>query len=147
MQSALAFFLFRISRRTHKRIGNQGKCGNTSAANRQKQFPIGEQFFQRPTPCISNLGNCERRIGSTIRLSTTSGETPFLPNDSYLTETRQAMRSQEAGGCTGLCNTPMPEMETSTESPGVIGPTPAGVPVAIRSPGRSVIMREIQRIK
>ena len=35
-----------------------------------------------------------------------------------------------------------PSISTSTTSPAESGPTPAGVPVRMRSPGRSVIMRE-----
>jgi len=39
------------------------------------------------------------------------------------------------GACTGLRNTPIPATLTSTASPATTGPTPAGVPVAITSPG------------
>src|SRR6202022_3907304 len=51
------------------------------------------------------------------------------------------------GGGTGLRNTPIPATLTSTTSPATSGPTPAGVPVAITSPGYRVIMREIQRTR
>ena len=40
----------------------------------------------------------------------------------------------------------MPETSTSTVSPGCMGPTPAGVPVAITSPGSRVmeaVMKEM----
>src|SRR5712691_3468277 len=40
---------------------------------------------------------------------------------------------------TGFRSTPTPGISTSTMSPGASGPTPAGVPVAIRSPGSSVM--------
>ena len=40
---------------------------------------------------------------------------------------------------TGLERTPTPGISTSTTSPGASGPTPAGVPVAIRSPGSRVM--------
>src|ERR1700740_2316927 len=49
--------------------------------------------------------------------------------------------------CTGLRNTPIPATLTSTTSLATSGPTPAGVPVAITSPGLSVIIREIQRTR
>ncbi len=46
-------------------------------------------------------------------------------------------------GATGLRNLPTPLIATSTTSPAASGPTPEGVPVAITSPGRSVIICEI----
>lgn len=42
---------------------------------------------------------------------------------------------------TGLRRVPMPVISISTTSPGVIGPTPAGVPVETMSPGPNVIWR------
>src|SRR5690606_36072246 len=39
---------------------------------------------------------------------------------------------------TGVERVPSPEIVTSTVSPSTIGPTPAGVPVRITSPGSSV---------
>src|SRR3989442_12546024 len=51
------------------------------------------------------------------------------------------------GGCTMFRSVPIPSTETSTTSCATSGPTPAGVPVAITSPGKSVIMREIQRMR
>src|SRR2546425_13305723 len=51
------------------------------------------------------------------------------------------------GGCTAFRSVPIPSTETSTTSSATSGPTPAGVPVAITSPGTSVIMREIQRTR
>ena len=50
------------------------------------------------------------------------------------TEAAQA-RNYACGACTELRNTPIPSIRTSTTSPAVKGPTPAGVPVAITSPG------------
>src|SRR5207247_8068485 len=47
----------------------------------------------------------------------------------------------------GFDRTPIPAMSTSTESPGSIGPTPAGVPVMITSPGSRVITRETNDTK
>jgi hypothetical protein len=47
------------------------------------------------------------------------------------------LRDQSA---TGFRSTPMPSTSTSTTSPGWSGPTPAGVPVMITSPGSSVMM-------
>lgn len=44
---------------------------------------------------------------------------------------------------TGLVSVPIPETVTDTESPSTIGPTPAGVPVRMTSPGRRVITAEI----
>jgi anaerobic magnesium-protoporphyrin IX monomethyl ester cyclase len=43
---------------------------------------------------------------------------------------------------TRLVRRPIASIETVTSSPAVKGPTPSGVPVAIRSPGRRVMMRE-----
>src|SRR5207302_552153 len=43
---------------------------------------------------------------------------------------------------TGFLRIPMDSIRTSTRSPGRSGPTPAGVPVAITSPGSSVITCE-----
>src|SRR5262245_3439636 len=39
---------------------------------------------------------------------------------------------------TGLRSTPIPSISTSTTSPGLIGPTPLGVPVMMMSPGSKV---------
>src|SRR2546425_11592734 len=43
---------------------------------------------------------------------------------------------------TGFLRIPMDSIRTSTRSPGRSGPTPAGVPVVITSPGSSVITWE-----
>lgn len=40
-----------------------------------------------------------------------------------------------------LCSTPMPGMSISIESPTAMGPTPAGVPVMMTSPGSRVMCR------
>src|SRR5216684_1756008 len=69
------------------------------------------------------------------------------------TPPRQFYRSEIAtdycagAACTGLRNTPIPATLISTTLPATSGPTPAGVPVAITSPGQRVIMREIQRTR
>lgn len=47
------------------------------------------------------------------------------------------------GAATGLRNVPTPRTATSTTSPAASGPTPEGVPVAMTSPGKSVIICEI----
>src|SRR5579859_8397 len=47
------------------------------------------------------------------------------------------------GVATGLRNVPTPLTVTSTTSPAASGPTPEGVPVAMTSPGRSVIIWDI----
>lgn len=47
------------------------------------------------------------------------------------------------GAATGFRNVPTPVMATSTTSPAASGPTPEGVPVAMTSPGKSVITCEI----
>src|SRR5262249_39324175 len=52
----------------------------------------------------------------------------------------QAFRGQ----ATTLRKTPMPSIDTSTTSPAASGPTPAGVPVRITSPGFSVITEEMK---
>src|SRR5213076_1879046 len=44
---------------------------------------------------------------------------------------------------TGFRSTPTPGISTSTTSPATSGPTPAGVPVAITSPGSSVMACEM----
>src|SRR5689334_11867389 len=55
-----------------------------------------------------------------------------------------ARRGYEFYFCTtGFDRVPIPEMLMLTVSPLTIGPTPAGVPVRIRSPGSSVITAEI----
>src|SRR5260221_5647942 len=59
-------------------------------------------------------------------LSKIPSGTSACPTVIYSTECRQRKRSQEAGACTGLCNTPIPETETSIVSPAGKGPTPAG---------------------
>src|SRR3989441_11350030 len=62
---------------------------------------------------------------------------------------RQDRRRQQQHGqlhrfsaTTAFRSTPTPGISTSTTSPGASGPTPAGVPGAIRSPGSSVITCE-----
>lgn len=52
-------------------------------------------------------------------------------------------RSFYLGAATGLRNVPTLLTVTSTTSPAASGPTPEGVPVAMTSPGRSVIICEI----
>ena len=47
--------------------------------------------------------------------------------------------SSGAALTTGLVRVPIPSMSTLTSCPGSIGPTPAGVPVKITSPGSSVV--------
>src|SRR5262249_50714466 len=47
---------------------------------------------------------------------------------------------------TGFASVPMPGMDTETMSPATSGPTPAGVPVMIKSPGRRVMTCEMKRI-
>ena len=47
------------------------------------------------------------------------------------------------GPTTPFESSPTPSISTSTVSPAASGPTPAGVPVRMRSPGRSVIIREM----
>src|SRR5580692_4942908 len=69
------------------------------------------------------------------------------PTGVYFTETVAARRNYMCGACTGLRNTPTPSTLTSTTSPATSGPTPAGVPVAIKSPGLRVMTREIQRTR
>src|SRR5208283_942229 len=44
---------------------------------------------------------------------------------------------------TGLVRVPIPSMVTETVSPSSMGPTPAGVPVRMRSPGSNVMTAEI----
>src|SRR4029079_12724871 len=51
----------------------------------------------------------------------------------------RAARDRRHRFTTELVSAPMPSIETSTSSPGCIGPTPSGVPVRITSPGSSVI--------
>ena len=46
----------------------------------------------------------------------------------------------------GLVNVPMPSISTLTVSPSTIGPTPAGVPVRITSPGSNVMMSDMNAI-
>jgi hypothetical protein len=147
MQPALSLLGLWISRRPGERISDQRECGEGSTANHKQQFPVGEEFFQRSTPYTPEFGNvCERNTGDPPPERIPRQDTS-LPYAFYSTECGQGVRSQEAGGCTGLCNTPIPETETSIVSPAVRGPTPAGVPVAITSPGNRVIMRESQRIR
>src|SRR6266704_2753612 len=78
----------------------------------------------------------------------TNFSTRRLPSDcevTYFIGTFGCLWHQAFAGCTGLDNTPIPSTVTSVVSPASKGPTPAGVPVAIKSPGSSVIIREIQR--
>ena len=44
---------------------------------------------------------------------------------------------------TGLLSTPSPSISTDTTSPSAIGPTPAGVPVRMTSPGSRVVKEEM----
>jgi ATP-dependent DNA helicase DinG len=53
-------------------------------------------------------------------------------------ERRGRGRRGHGAAITGLARTPIPSTSTSTRSPGSRLPTPAGVPVEIRSPGSSV---------
>ena len=55
-------------------------------------------------------------------------------NPGKLRPARQQHRSPKTY-LTGFLSTPTPGISTSTTSPGFIGAVPAGVPVAIRSPG------------
>src|SRR5439155_9879060 len=54
----------------------------------------------------------------------------------------RAPRHHRASATTVFRSTPTPGISTSTTSPGASGPTPAGVPVAIKSPGSRVMTCE-----
>src|SRR5690606_30759724 len=53
----------------------------------------------------------------------------------------EALAQTRSFHLTGFVTFPDPGISTSTRSPAASGPTPAGVPVAITSPGSSVITR------
>ncbi len=55
---------------------------------------------------------------------------------------RQIRANRRGQAATRFDSLPMPSIDTTTSSPGLSGPTPSGVPVAIRSPGSSVMMRD-----
>src|SRR5215469_10128950 len=95
-----------------------------------------------PSPAIQKIK--EQQLRNSLP---TRGPAFLFPTASYLTETLPRLRSQVRAACTGLRNTPTPATETSTVSPPESVPTPAGVPVAITSPGIKVIIREIQRTR
>ena len=54
-------------------------------------------------------------------------------------EPRAESNGHRSHAFTGLVRMPTPGISTSTTSPGASGPTPAGVPVATRSPGSRVM--------
>ena len=56
------------------------------------------------------------------------------------------MRPCHDPASTRFSSTPMPSISTSIRSPTWTGATPAGVPLAITSPGSSVMMDEMKRI-
>src|SRR2546429_9721696 len=64
------------------------------------------------------------------------------PRHEHRGRRRSAPPLHRASPTTGFRNTPTPGISTSTTSPGASGPTPAGVPVAIRSPGSRVMTCE-----
>jgi hypothetical protein len=57
MQPTLPLLGLRISHGPRESIGDQGESGEASATNHKQQFPVGEQFFQRSTPCTFRYGN------------------------------------------------------------------------------------------
>ena len=57
MQPAFPLLGLWISRGPRESVGDQGESGKASAANHKQQFPVGDQFFQRSTPCKLKCGN------------------------------------------------------------------------------------------
>src|SRR5713101_6913659 len=107
-------------------------------------FQSASNSFNEQAPQFQMSGDARERVSAPRRKSFL--DTP-LPHQSPFYRKRQRCVIQPCGGCTGLRNTPTPATLTSTVSPATNGPTPAGVPVAITSPGAKVIMREIQRTR
>src|ERR1700687_734900 len=145
MKAAPAFDFFGIFRGAKKGVGDHGDGGNRGATHGEKEFPIIRHCIQgdgsaavcRAVHALTSLGS-----GYLIHRSqpAQTPRTQFYPSE--------MVRDYWArGACTGVRNRPIPATLTSATSPATSGPTPAGVPVAITSPGSSVIMREIQRTR
>src|SRR5215469_7233876 len=109
--------------------------------------PKARNNFQSASNPLTLPGDPKIKEQQLRNPSPTRGPASLFPTASYLTETLPRLRSQDRAACTGLRNTPTPATETSTVSPPESVPTPAGVPVAITSPGIKVIIREIQRTR
>src|SRR6202140_4180123 len=148
MEAALAFLFFGIQGGTQESISDHGQRGYQRATHGEQQFPIGKQGLQRADSVFSDRWNCTRRTEDSIHAMRRKDSLhPPMPTDVYSIETSRRTRNYACGAYTGLRNTPTPATLTSTVSPATSGPTPAGVPVAMTSPGIKVIMREIQRTR
>ena len=147
METALALFHFRVTLRAEKRVNNHGDGGESGATHGKRESPIGRHGFQRYNSIDEIPGTAKNTSHGWATSNLTDGlqrsQAPLLR---ILAKSGPPV-NHSRGGCTGLRNTPIPETLTSTVSPVTKGPTPAGVPVAMMSPGRSVIMREIQRTR
>ena len=101
MQTALPLLGLWIRGRPGEGVGDQGESGQASAANHEQQFPIGEQFFQRSTPCKKNVGKFDRgsQLPATEAIPPVGHQPsllPFIvPNGSKLCEVRKPGRAPD----------------------------------------------------
>src|SRR5580704_5980568 len=132
VQPALALDFLRIFRGTKKGVGDHADGGNSSTAHSQHEFPIRRYCIQREGSVI-----CVGPVVTTGQLKPSRYTGRFWlrnPTDAILPK-EDDVDYCACGACTGLRNTPIPATLTSATSPATSGPTPAGVPVAIMSPG------------
>src|SRR5580658_4714454 len=150
VQAPPALHVLGLFRRTKKSIGDHHDRRNGRAGHCQNKFPVCEQSFQLKISIGANkLCSEGHSLSDTVNLAARKKKAfrRIRPTGVYFTERVAPSRNYVCGACTGLRNTPTPLTLTSTTSPATSGPTPAGVPVAIKSPGKRVITREIQRTR
>jgi anaerobic magnesium-protoporphyrin IX monomethyl ester cyclase len=91
---------------------------------------------------LARLGRHDRASDAFARaLALCPGDPVALEGSRRLARASRRRRYGRSAS-TRLVSLPMPAMATVTSSPSASGPTPSGVPVVIRSPGRSVITSE-----
>ena len=98
-------------------------------------------------PSRIRVGNAKHKLAAMpARVQPVEGCRDRIPNVNGSTwgrfETSANFGHCSPAAITGLESAPMPSISISTVSPGSIGPTPAGVPVMITSPGNKVMILE-----
>ncbi len=105
---------------------------------RSDLFPVAGQAPDLPTVCEQLAGH-----GTALLSGGADHRDDVLTHGMLLFSGETTCDGQRFSALTVFRSTPSPSISTTTSSPSLSGPTPAGVPVKIRSPGSKVITDEM----
>jgi hypothetical protein len=151
LKAAFALDVFGWFSGAKESVGNHRYGCDGGNAHPERYFQIGEYEKQRRLLRLTessrtfSMAKAVRALHS--GLTSQRDSTVRIPSHLDILPEGEAGGSYACAACTGLRNMPIPVTETSTVSFATSGPTPAGVPVEMTSPGSRVIMREIQRTR